>query len=268
VAAPALRVPVAVQRTEGVATVVVDNPPVNALDDATLVGLRKAAEAISVDQEIRAVVLTGSGERAFIAGADLRSLQAALGPDADPGELQHHVSLTGPAFTTWRSIPQPVVAAVTANALGGGLEFALCCDLIVADPRARFGLPEVTLGLMPGGGGTQRLPQRIGFAATLELVLLGRIIDASRAHELGLVHVIADESCALERARTLATHLASLPAVAIQSAKRALWIGLDRGLADGLAAERKLFLEVARSSDAREGSESFLARRTPVFTHR
>jgi enoyl-CoA hydratase len=259
---------VTVQQSDAVATVTVDNPPVNALDDPTLIGLREAAEAIGADPAVRAVILYGAGERAFIAGADLRSLSHALGPDGASGELEHHVSLTGPAFRAWSALPQPAVAAVGANALGGGLEFALCCDLIVADPRARFGLPEVTLGLMPGGGGTQRLPRRIGASATLELVLLGRVINAERAHGLGLVNALADEGAVLERARETAIRLASLPAVAIQSAKRAIRAGIENGLGDGLDLERRLFLEVAHSADASEGANAFLDKRTPAFIHR
>lgn len=259
---------VRVARVDGVATVTVDNPPVNALDDPTLAALREVAESIHRDPGIRAVILTGAGNRAFIAGADLRSLCHGFGPDGERGEMERHVSLTGPAFSAWSGLAQPAVAAVGANALGGGLEFALCCDLIVSDPRARFGLPEVTLGLMPGGGGTQRLPQRIGVAATLELVLLGRMIDARRAHELGLVHAVSEEGQVLEFAGTLAGRLASLPALALQSAKRAIRAGIDRGLGEGLAAERQLFLRVARSCDAREGAAAFLDKRAPAFIHR
>ncbi len=259
---------VIVEHADGVATVTVDNPPVNTLDDPTLIGLREAAEEVAADPSVRAVVLYGAGEKAFIAGADLRSLSHALGPDGASGEMEHHVSLTGPAFRAWSGLPQPAVAAVGANALGGGLEFALCCDLIVADPRARFGLPEVTLGLMPGGGGTQRLPRRIGGAATLELILLGRVIDSERAHALGLVNVLADEGTALARAQDTARRLASLPAVAIQSAKRAVRAGIEEGLAAGLDLERRLFLEVAHSADASEGANAFLAKRTPAFIHR
>ena len=259
--------PVTVDRTGGIATVIVDNPPVNALDDPTLIGLREAAEAVDGDPEIRAVVLSGAGNRAFIAGADLRSLRRALGPDGERSEIEHHVSLTGPAFSAWSGLRQPVVAAVGANALGGGLEFALCCDLIVADRRAKFGLPEVTLGLMPGGGGTQRLPRLIGAAAAVELILLGRMIDAQRAHELGLVHAVTEDGGALDGAVALAGRLAALPAVAIQSAKRALRAGLDAGLAEGMATERELFLAVTASADAFEGASAFLDKRTPAFRH-
>jgi enoyl-CoA hydratase len=261
-------VTVTVDRAGGVAVVMVDNPPVNALDDPTLIGLREAADALGAEPGVRAVILTGAGNRAFIAGADLWSLRHALGPDGARTELEHHVSLTGAAFAAWGGLAQPAIAAVSANALGGGLEFALCCDLIIADPRARFGLPEVTLGLMPGGGGTQRLRQRVGAPAALELVLLGQVIDAHHAHELGLVNLVTDEGGALAQAHALAERLAALPVVALQSAKRALRDGIEIGLVEGLARERQLFLEVARSFDAEEGASAFLEKRAPSFEHR
>jgi enoyl-CoA hydratase/carnithine racemase len=252
---------------DGVATVTVDNPPVNALDDPTLIGLRETVEEAGGREDVRAVVLTGAGEKAFIAGADLRSLSHALGPEGDAGLMDAHVGLTGPAFAALTGLEVPVIAAVGANAVGGGLELALCCDLIVADPRARFGLPEVTLGLMPGGGGTQRLARRAGAAAAMELVLLGRVIDAARARELGIVNIVADEGEALAETQRLAQRLARLPAVALRSAKRAVRAGLDSGLAEGVALERELFLAVARTADAREGAGAFLEKRKPAFEH-
>ena len=247
-----------------VATVTVDNPPVNALDDPTLEGLGEAARRVAADSGVRAVVLTGAGDRAFLAGADLRSLQPALGTP----EMEAHVALTRPVFDAWRALEQPVVAAVGASAVGGGFEFMLVCDLIVADPGARFGLPEVTLGLMPGGGGTQRLPRRAGWTAAAELLLLGRLVGAERARELGLVNVVAAEGQALTEAQALAGRIAALPAVAVQSAKRALRQALEPGLDEGLDAERELFLAVAASEDAKEGADAFLTKREPGFTHR
>jgi enoyl-CoA hydratase len=211
------------------------------------------------------VILTGAGEKAFIAGADLRALAPALGPGGDPRLMDEHVALTGPAFAALTAIPAPVIAAVQANAVGGGLELALCCDLIVAQAGARFGVPEVTLGLMPGGGGTQRLARRIGSGAALELILGGRVIDAERALALGLVNAVADD--ALADAQALAARLARLPAVAIRSAKRAVRFGLDAGLEAGLAFEREQFLAVARTADAAEGAGAFLEKRRPAFRH-
>jgi enoyl-CoA hydratase/carnithine racemase len=256
--------PVTVERDGAVATVIVENPPVNSLDDPTLEGLGEAAGKLAGDAEVRAIVLTGAGEKAFLAGADLRSLQHALGTP----EMDAHVALTRPVFDAWRALEQPVVAAVQASAVGGGFEFMLVCDLIVADPRARFGLPEVTLGLMPGGGGTQRLPRRVGWTAAAELLLLGRLVKAERARELGVVNVVAAEGGALGEAQELAGRLAALPAVAVQSAKRALRQALEPGLDEGLDAERDLFLAVAASEDASEGAAAFLDKREPSFRHR
>jgi enoyl-CoA hydratase/carnithine racemase len=251
---------------DGVATVTVDNPPVNALDDATLEALGAAAGELSGREDVRAVVLTGAGDKAFLAGADLRTLVHALGTP----EMEAHVALTRPVFEAWRGLEVPVVAAVAANAVGGGLEFALACDLIVADPRARFGVPEVTLGLIPGGGGTQRLPRRVGWTAAMELLLLGRLVSAERAQQLGLVNVVAAEGAAREEAGALAGRLAALPAVALRAAKRAARLAVEGGvpLDEGLDAERELFLAVAASADAREGAEAFLAKRRPAFEHR
>jgi enoyl-CoA hydratase/carnithine racemase len=256
--------PVTVERDGAVATVIVDNPPVNSLDDPTLEGLGEAAAEISGDSEVRAVVLSGAGGKAFLAGADLRSLEHALGTPA----MEEHVALTRPVFDAWRGLAQPVVAAVQASAVGGGFEFMLVCDLVVADPRARFGLPEVTLGLMPGGGGTQRLPRRVGWTAAAELLMLGGLVKAERARELGVVNVVAAEGEALAEARTLAARLAALPAVAVQSAKRALRQALEPGLDEGLDRERELFLAVTATEDAREGAAAFLAKREPSFRHR
>jgi enoyl-CoA hydratase/carnithine racemase len=258
-------VPVSVEVAGAVATVTVDNPPVNALDDATLEALGAAAREIAGRDDVRAVVLTGAGDKAFLAGADLRSLRHALG---QPGGLDEHVALTRPVFEAWRGLELPVIAAVAANAVGGGLEFAMVCDLIVADPRARFGVPEVTLGLIPGGGGTQRLPRRVGWTAAMKLLLLGRLVTAQRAHELGLVNVVAAEGAARDEAAALAERLAALPALAVRAAKRAARDALEAGLDDGLDAERALFLEVAASADAREGAEAFLGKRAPAFHHR
>lgn len=256
--------PVIVTFDHGVATVTVDNPPVNALDDRTLEALGDAAREIAGDRDVRAVVLTGAGERAFLAGADLRSLQHALGTP----EMETHVALTRPVFDAWRSLDQPVVAAVGASAVGGGFEFMLVCDLIVADPRARFGVPEVTLGLMPGGGGTQRLPRRVGWTAAAELLLLGGLIKADRAQELRVVNVVAAEGEALAEATALARRLSGLSAIAVRSIKRAMRHALEAGLDEGLDVERALFLAVAASDDAREGAEAFLAKREPAFRHR
>jgi enoyl-CoA hydratase/carnithine racemase len=256
---------VRVETVDAVVTVTVDNPPVNALDDATLAGLGDAARGIARDPGVRAVVLTGSGEKAFLAGADLSAIRAHLGV---PGGMDDHVALTRPTFEAWGSLPQPVIAAVQAHAVGGGLEFALICDLIVADPKAKLGLPEVTLGLIPGGGGTQRLPRRVAPGVAREMLLLGGLIDAARAREVGIVNEVSEPGAATARAQELAARLAALPAVAVQAVKRAAREASEVGLDAGLELERGLFLEAAASADAREGADAFLGRRRPKFRNR
>jgi enoyl-CoA hydratase/carnithine racemase len=255
--------PVSVEVDAGVAVVVIDNPPVNALSNATVDALGDVAARLADDRDVRAVVLTGAGERAFVSGADLREFSAALG---DRSWIEDHTARTRRALTAWERLPQPVVAAVAASAVGGGLEVALVCDLIVADERARFGAPEIRLGLIPGAGGTQRLPRRIGAGPAKELLMLGETIDAAEARRLGLVTRVAPQGTAREAARELAATLASLPAVAMAAIKRSV----DGPLQDDLDLdlERELFMQVFSSSDAVEGVRAFIEKRPPGFVHR
>jgi enoyl-CoA hydratase/carnithine racemase len=252
--------PVRVDREGAVAVVTVDNPPVNALADHVIDELDAAAVALAGDRVVRAVVLTGTGEKAFLAGADLEEFAARL---ASGEGIEEHAAATRRALGRWESLPQPVVAAVQAHAMGGGLEVALVCDLVVADPGARFGAPEVRLGLMPGAGATQRLPRRIGVGPARAMILLGTTIDAAEAQRLGLVHGVSEPGAALAEARALAEELAALPAVAVRAIKRAIAADLD----DGLDRERALFLEVFASADAKEGVAAFRERRPPRFGH-
>jgi enoyl-CoA hydratase/carnithine racemase len=256
--------PVRVERDGAVAVITVDNPPVNALDDATLTALGDIARHLVADAAVRAVVLTGAGDRTFLAGADLGTLGHAL---ETPGAMEAHVALTRPTFDGWRALQPPLIAAVNAHAVGGGLEFALLCDLIVSDPRARFGLPEVKLGLIPGAGGTQRLPRRVGMRAALELIMLGDLIDAARARELGIVTSIAEQGAALREALALAKRLAEQPQFAVRAAKRLVRQACEPALDAGLDAEREAFLATAATADAREGVAAFLEKRRPAFVH-
>jgi enoyl-CoA hydratase len=162
----------------------------------------------------------------------------------------------------------PVIAAVHGLALGGGLEFALACDLIVADETARLGCPEVRLGLIPGAGGTQRLVTLLGRFRAAELVMTGRLLSAAEAAELGLVTRIVKEGTAFPEAVALANELATAPAVAVQAAKRAVRTAEALSLPAALEVERREFLTTLASDDAREGLDAFLAKRAPVFTHR
>lgn len=251
--------------TDGaVAVVTVDNPPVNALDEATLEALGEAAARIAGDASVRAAVLTGAGGKALAAGADLKELRGALG---NRDEMDHHVGITRPVFSAWWNLEVPVLAAVEGSAAGGGLELALVCDLIVAERSARLGFPEVKLGLIPGAGGTQRLPRRVGGAAALRMLALGKLLDAEAAAEIGLVDVVVDAD-ARAAAIELATRLAAGPGVAVRAAKRALRSAAELPLEEGLDAERELFLATAMTADAAEGASAFLERRPPTFNHR
>jgi len=256
--------PVNVTIEAGVATVTVTNPPVNALGDSVLEALFTAASRLRGDAGVRAVVLTGAGERTFIAGADLGAFVHALG-DAD--EMRAHVQLTARTFGAWAAIPAPVIAAIGGHAMGGGLELALLCDVLVADPRAKLGLPEVTLGLMPGAGGTQLLPRRVGVARATRMILLGEALDADAALAAGLIDAIAEPGAALADALAIAARLVALPGRAVRSAKAALRAAARQPLEQGLARERRLFLELAATPDALEGATAFMSKRPPAFTH-
>ena len=252
---------VRVETANGIAVVTVDNPPVNALANAVLEALGEIATTLAGAGEVRAIVLAGAGDKAFMAGADLDEFQRLLDGD---GSIEEHVEISRRALDRLAALPQPVIAAVQAAALGGGLEVALACDLIVADPGARLGFPEVRLGLMPGAGGTQRLPRRIGIGPARELLLLGRAVDAAEGHRLGLVNRVSAPGAALDEALELAARLAALPGRAVAAIKRVL----AAELAPGLDREREAFLELFRTADVREGVAAFVEKRPAAFIHR
>jgi enoyl-CoA hydratase len=249
---------------EGVATVLISNPPANALSDPVLEALERALAELADDATVRAVVIGGAGERIFVAGADLRQFDAALD---DAAAMEGHAALTGEVFAALDALPMPTIAAVGGHAAGGGLELALACDLIVADRRARLGLPEVTLGLIPGAGGTQRLPRRVGRSRATRMLLFGELVDAGAADEAGLVDVVAEPGTATATAAELARRLAALPGRAVAAAKAARRSAERTALGDGLERERELFLATAATADAREGVAAFLAKRKPQYRH-
>ncbi len=260
-AAPLVRV----ERSGGVAFLTLDNPPVNAMCEPLLEQLGVVVAELAGEAETRVVVITGAGEKTFAAGADLRELRGILG---DRVALEHHTALTRRVLGDLAALPQPTIAAVGAPALGGGFELLMCCDLAVVDERASVGLPEVKLGLIPGAGGTQRLPRRIGLAAAARLILLGDTLTAPEALQLGAISEVVPAGRALERAGDLARRLADGPSLALRGAKAALRDGLEIPLEEGLEAERAQFIGVALSEDATLGVDAFVARETPVFRQR
>jgi len=236
------------RRDDGVAVVTLANGKVNALSGALLRELREAAESLTADPP-GAVVVTG-GERIFAAGADISEFG---GPDeAGPITAGFHDALDAIA-----AIPRFVIAAVSGYALGGGCELALACDYRVVGPRAVFGQPEILLGIIPGGGGTQRLARLVGPSRAKELCLTGRQVKAPEALTIGVADEVVDGD-PTERALALAAEVASGPLVAQAITKRVIDAGLGGPLADGLALEREAFVEVFHTDDSRSGVASFL----------
>lgn len=242
----------------GVAEIVLDRPAVmNALSTAMAVRLTEACAEAAADRGIRAVVLSAAG-RAFCVGADLKERAAMT--DA---ELLAQRPVLRAAFGGLLGLAQPVIAAVHGYALGGGCELALSCDVIVADETAEFGLPETTVGLVPGGGGTQLALRRIGPGRAADLVLSGRRVGAAEAERLGLADRIVPAGTAREHATELAERMAANSPVAVLNAKRALRLGAGLPLAAGLEVEDAAWRAAAFSADRKEGIAAFAEKRKP-----
>ncbi len=238
------------RRDDDVAVVTLDNPKVNAMSSALLAQLRDVARVLH-DEPPGAVVVTG-GDRVFAAGADISEFG---GPD----EARTIGRLFFDALNAVAAIPRATIAAVNGVALGGGCELALACDFRIASTRARFGQPEILLGIIPGGGGTQRLARLVGPARAKEQILTGRQVDADEALRIGLVDEVVEPEALFDRAIARAAELARGAVVAQGLAKQAIDRGLDGPLEDGLELEQRLFVEVFGTEDARTGVQSFLA---------
>jgi len=243
-----------------VAEIMLDRPPVNALSTALARSMAAVCTEIAAESTVRAVVLTGAPGPAFCAGADLKERAAMT--DADIAAQRPVIRAL---FGAVLALPQPAIAAVHGFALGGGCELALSCDLVVADETAVFGLPEVTVGLVPGGGGTQLALRRLGAGRAADLVLTGRKIAIDEAERIGLVDRRVPEGSAATAALELATQLAANSPVAVRAAKRALRNGWGTGLAAGLDIEDAAWRTAAFSADRREGIAAFAEKRPPAW---
>jgi enoyl-CoA hydratase len=248
-----------VDRSDAVAVLTVDRQEaLNALDVATLTELRDRLRELAGDADVRVVILTGAGEKAFVAGADIKYMS---GLDVD--EAKAWGALGHEAGRLLETMPKPTIAAVNGFALGGGCELALACDIRYAASNAKLGQPEVNLGIIPGWGGTQRLARVCGLGVAKELIFTGRVVDADEALRVGLVNAVHDP--VLDRARETAALLAAKSPVALrvmkELANRAL--GGDHGA--NLAAEGETFGELFSSEDAKEGMTAFVEKREPVF---
>ncbi len=252
------------EQTGSVALVTLNRPDVlNALNTAVFDDLEAVFTQLGADPGVRAILLTGAGEKAFAAGADIRELAET---DAISGQRK---ALRGQAvFDRIERSPKPVIALVNGFALGGGCELAMSCHLRIAGTRARFGQPEVKLGLIPGYGGTQRLPRLVGPGAALKLLLTGEIIAADEALRLGLVEEVVASEDLLARGQAVAALIAAAAPLAVAGVLQALRSGQESSVTDGFLAEARIFGQMCATADKAEGTAAFLAKRPTVWAGR
>ena len=234
----------------------------NALNGATRAALIAALEEIRIDEDIRCVVITGAGDKAFIAGADIGEFEGRTPVD------QFRVMKASSVFDAVEAFPKPVIAMINGFALGGGCELAMACDFRVAADTAKLGQPEVNLGIIPGGGGTQRLPRLVGSGQAYKLLYTGELIDAGEALRIGLVDEVVPAAQLRERVMLLAGTIAEKSPVALQLIKEAVRAAFRTSLDDGLRLETTLFGVAFATEDKREGVQAFIEKRKPAFTGR
>lgn len=232
----------------------------NALNDTLMDELGAALRAFDADDAIGCIILTGS-ERAFAAGADIAAMARFTFTDVYKGDFITR------NWETIRAVRKPVIAAVAGFALGGGCELAMMCDLVIAADTARFGQPEIKLGVIPGAGGTQRLPRAVGKAKAMDLVLTGRMMDAAEAERSGLVSRVVPADRLAEEALAAALLIAGQSRIAVMAAKEAVNRAFEGTLSDGVMFERRLFHSLYATADQKEGMAAFLEKRPPVFRH-
>jgi enoyl-CoA hydratase/carnithine racemase len=253
--------PVRVEQEGGIAWLILDRPDAaNALSKDLLHGLRDALVGLRVDDELRALVLTGAGERVFCAVADLKERRGM-----NPTDTRRFLREARAVCDEICEFPRPTIAALNGAALGGGLEIALCCDLRIAAEGIELGLPEVRVGIIPGIGGTQRLPRLLGVARAKDLILTGRRITADRAFEMGLVSAVVPRAHLRTEALRWAADLAAAAPLAATAAKRAIDEGWGKSLGEALDVEQKHYDVVLESDDRDEGLRAFAEKRKPRF---
>jgi enoyl-CoA hydratase len=249
---------------EGIATITFNRPKaLNALNVDLLKELAAALDAIAADEDIRVLVLTGAGQKAFVAGADITELATF-----NPLQAKLFGRQGQGTIGKLQALDIPVIAAVNGYALGGGSELALACDFIYASENAMFGLPEISLGIIPGFGGTQRLPRLVGINKAKEMIFTGKMVPAAEAAEIGLVNKVCAPEVLMEEVFKTAKAIAAKGKVALRAAKQAINNGVNADLATGCGIELDAFALCMASEDAREGTAAFLEKRKPVFKGR
>lgn len=245
-----------------VAVLTIDHPPANAFNRATLNDLDAALDELIANEQVKVIIITGAGEFAFVAGADINEIAAVK----DATEAREFILKGQRLFDKIEACTKPVIAAINAVALGGGLEMAMACHIRIVADRARLGQPESNLGIIPGWGGTQRLPRIVGPAKAAELILTGDLINAQEAFRLGLANKVVPAGQVLAEAKGLARKLAAKSKLTNEAALRAIYGGLKVSLSAGLAIEAEQFGKLIGSHDTTEGVSAFLQKRQPKFT--
>jgi len=247
-----------------IAILTIDHPPVNAFDRQTVMDLEAAFDEVTANDEVKAIIITGAGQFAFVAGADINEINRL-----QSAEEAKEVVLKGQAlFNKIEASRKPVIAAINAVCLGGGNELAMACHIRIASDRARFGQPEINLGIMPGWGGTQRLPRMVGKGKALELLLTGDMITAQEAYRIGLVNKVVPAGEVLKAAKDLARKIVSKSKLPIAAILECVEEGMKMSLADGLLFEADHFAKLCETEDMREGVSAFLQKRQPKFKDR
>jgi len=247
---------------DGIAIVTINRPKaLNALNAATIYELDKMFDELGANSAVKAVIVTGSGEKSFVAGADITEMQSMSAIEGrNWGKLAQAV------FNKIENLPKPVIAAVNGFALGGGCELSMACDIRIASEKAKFGQPEVSLGIPPGFGGTQRLPRLVGKGRAKEMLFTGDMIDAAEACKIGLANKVVAPEELMNTAKAMAQKIMSRAPVAVQVCKSAVNEGLDVDLESGIAYEAEIFGLCFATDDQKEGMTAFVEKRKPNFT--
>jgi enoyl-CoA hydratase len=255
---------ISVTKHNGVATVIINNPPMNVLSNQVAAELYDVFTQLKEDQAVVSIILTGAGERAFMAGADIKGF-----PDGrEKTEENDRDASIHEVFRFIETIPKPTIALLNGYTLGGGLELALTCDIRIAEDHAKVGLPEVKLGLLPGAGGTQRLPRLVGPSKAKELMFTGDPISAEEALHLGIVNQVVSKGKGMQVANVLAQKLTGRSLEAVSRIKYAVNKGAELPFEEGLKLEEQLFQDVFHTEDAKEGISAFIEKRQPEIRHR
>ena len=252
------------EKANGIGVVTLNRPEaLNALNSTVYTELYDVFEAIENDEEVRAVILRGNGEKAFAAGSDVAEMA-----NMNTLEVQKFMATIRKASDRIYNLTKPTIAAISGYALGGGNELAMCCDLRIASEKARFGQPEINLGLIPGASGTQRLPRLIGVAKAKEMIFLGDMIDAATALNIGLVNKVVPPEKVMEEAMAWAAKLASKSSPVLAMAKMAINTGIDTDINSGLNMEARCDALCFATEDQKEGMKAFLEKRKVVFKNK